>query len=721
MALCLTAQAIIAQTGNPKAETSHEKAAIDTLFIKEGRQLDEVVVAVRRPTLVAKLDRRVFNVSQDLMSQAGSASDLLQNIPTVDVDMDGAVSLRGNENVTILINGKPSAMMDGRSRGDALNQLAANTIERIEVLSNPSAAFKPDGVSGIINIVLKSSNPLGMNGSLTGNVGSVGRNNVGLNMNYGFGRFNLYGGYSFRRDRYDRSIDDHRESSTDIINQTTNGVGHPVSHTFRLGVNASLSPNNVLDVSGSYNRRRFQRNERVESETLGASQAMIDRYVRNRNALARENLWEGTLHYVHTYGKDSDWGVDYTCSSETEDEMNHYATQSLSDERLDNEAVWDANYLHVGKLHWQHHFSESTSMLVGYELEHLRAEQNYHVADWDGTVFVSNADRSSDFTHLRTLHSLYATMEWKWHRWNVLAGLRGEYALTENRLLSEGTSTKCDYANVYPTLHLARRLNDYNEWQLNYSLRVNRPKGSDLNPFAERINPLSLQAGNPNLKPEKIHSAETGWLWRNDHDFSLTATLYYRYITNQITEVSRYVADGVLLTTKENLQSSHQAGLELIGSGSMSRWLSFNLNANGYYNQIDASRLGFGKDKSTFSWSVLANANFTPLRHYMVQLNARFRSAVLVPQGRRDADCRINLGMKYDIPALNLSLLASVTDLFDTYRKSYTLDTPSLKQKVEKRRNPRIVYVGLVWQFGASKSKKHHADVQYDEGMSFGQ
>ena len=690
---------------------------VGILYIKEGEQLGEVVVEGRKPTFTAKLDRKVFQVGQDVMGTSGSASDLMQNIPSVEVDMDGTVSLRGNENVTILIDGKPSAMMSAKARGDALNQLSASSIERIEVITNPSAEYKPDGMSGVINIVLKKDAKEGLNGTLSGNVGSYGRNNAGVNLNYGLKGVNLFGGYTFRRDRYDRTIDDHRTSPTGVINQTSYGLGRPISHSVRLGMNANLTEQDAIELAGSYNRRRFQRNERVESEATDPTRTMTDFYLRDRDALAKENMWEGSFRYTHNYGKGNEWVADYIYSSETEDELNHYSTQSMEGGTKDNEAVWDANYLHIGKLHWLHNLSEQVKLTAGYELEYLRTEQNYHVSDWDGEMFVHNDGRSSDFTHLRTLQSLYAMMEMKCHAWSLLAGLRGEYAEIENRLVSQGTTARQHYANLYPTLHLSRRLNTNHELQLSYSLRVNRPEGSDMNPFTERINPLSLQAGNPDLNPEKIHSVEAGWLWHTDAGMSLMSTLYYRYLTNQITEVSRYIEDGVLLTTKENLNTSQNAGVELIWNVPVARWLSFHWNVNGYYSQIDASRLGFGKSHDTFSWSTLLNANFTPVRHYMIQLNARFRGATLVPQGRRDADSRINIGMKYDIPSINLSLLASVTDLFDTYRKSYTLDTPELKQKVEKRRNPRIFYIGVSWQFGAGKSKKHQTEVEYDEGM----
>ena len=164
---------------------------VGVLWIDDkGQVLNEVVVAGRKSTFVPKLDRKVFNVGQDLMSSAGSASDLMQNIPSVEVDLEGTVSLRGNENVTILINGKPSALMSGRTRTDALNQLAANSIERIEVITNPSAEYKPDGVSGIINIVLKKEGKAGLNGTLTANTGSHDRYNAGVNLNYGINGVN---------------------------------------------------------------------------------------------------------------------------------------------------------------------------------------------------------------------------------------------------------------------------------------------------------------------------------------------------------------------------------------------------------------------------------------------------------------------------------------------------------------------------------------------------
>lgn len=701
---------------SPDFIVSKEKTIdLGTLYMTDNILLSEVVVEGHKSTFVAGLDKKIFNAGEDLASSGGSASELLQNIPSVDVDMDGVVKLRGNENVTILINGKPSVMTNARNRGDALNQIPANSIDRIEIITNPTAEYKPDGISGIINIVLKKGTRDGFNGTLNANIGSYNRLNSSVSLNYRTDFINFYGGYAYRRDRYDRTITDHRESPFENISQNTYGLGRPISHTINLGTNINVSSHDILEVAGAYNRRKFRRNESMESETL-YNNGIKESYSRIRDALAYENMWEASARYSHSYGTDNEWGIEYSYSSESEDEINHYTTTRSGTEAMNDEAVWDANYLNSVKLFWKHNPTDNMRLSMGYEMEYLKAEQSFHVSDWNGADYVPDIDRCSDFAHFLWLNSAFVTAELRWHEWDILAGLRGEYADIKNKLLSEGRNLSQNYRNFFPTIHVSRPIMSSSELMLSYSLRVNRPDARDMNPFAEQINPLNLEAGNPYLKPEKIHSAEVGWMFRIPCGGTLLSTIYYRFISNKITEVSKYVDSGILLTTKENMQSSQNAGIEMILNMPVVHWFDFNLNFNGYYDQIDATKLGLGKNRDIFSWSMLFNADFRPMRRYMTQINVRYRSSTLVPQGKRDGDFRVNVGMRYDIPGIGLSLSASVTDLFDTYRKSYTLDTPELKQKVEKRRNPRIFYFGVTWRFGG-KNKKEASKIEYDENL----
>lgn len=695
------------------AQTEAETDSIDTSAFD--RYLDEIVIVASQPGTTAKADRKIYSVNHDLMSRAASAGEILNHIPSVEVDIDGNVSMRGDDNVTILINGKPSAMMAGKTRAEALAQLSAANIERIEVIDNPPAEYRAEGGGGIINIIMKSGTRQGFNGSVVANAGSAGRYNAGVSATYGIRSLNFHGGYTFRRDRYDRTIDDHRISPTDAIDQTTYGLGRPVSHTFRLGMTANITPDDMLSVSGNYNHRNFKRDEYVDSRTIAADGAVSDLYHRDRDADARENMWEGTLQYNHRYGDSNEISIGYIYSSESEDELNRYTTLRHDVESRNNETVWDANYIHDVTMRWQHALADNIKLTAGYEFEHLRAEQNYHVSDWDGASFIPNAGESNDFTHLRMLNSLFVSTDMTFGQWRVNAGLRGEYTDAENQLKSLSESHRKHYFDLFPSARASRHIADEIELSAGYSRRINRPQGSDMNPFAERINPLSLEAGNPNLKPEKIDIADIGLRWTSGNS-SLTGNLFYRHVSNGITEVSRYIDNGILLTTKENIQTSDNVGAEIVWNMRVARWLDLSLNGTGYYNSINASKLGFGRNRDMFSWSGLLNADFTPIKHGTIQLNARYHSATLVPQGKRNGDFQLNLGLKYDIPSLDLAIFASVTDLLDTYKLSYTLDTPALNQKVEKRRNPRIIYVGLSWNFGGGSKSQHH-DVEYEEEM----
>ena len=695
------------------ASAQSETDSIDTSAFD--RYLDEIIIVAKKPGSVVKTDRKVYSPDQDLASKAASASEILNHIPSVEVDIDGNVSMRGNGNVTILINGKPSAMMAGKTRTETLAQLSAANIERIEVIDNPGPEYKAEGGGGIINIIMKADTKQGLNGSVLANAGSAGRCNAGVNLNYGIRNLNIYGGYTFRRDRYDRTVDDRRISAADTILQTTYGLGRPVSHTFRFGMTADITSADMVSVSGNFNRRNFKRDEYVDSRTKAVGGSISDFYHRDRDADARENMWEGAIRYTRRYGQGNEISIGYVYSSESEDELNRYNTTLPAAEFRNNETVWDAHYIHNADLIWQHSLADNIKLSAGYEFEHLKTEQNYHVSDWDGISFIPNKDESNDFTHLRMLNSLYVNTDMTFGPWRVNGGVRLEYTDMENQLKSVSENRRKHYADFFPSARLSRHLAEAVELSAGYSRRINRPKGSDMNPFAERINPLSLEAGNPDLKPEIINAADLGIRWISDAG-TLTANIFYRHISDGITEVSRYIDNGILLTTKENVRTSDNAGAELVWNMRVARWLDLNLNGTGYYDRMDAADLGFGKTREMFSWSALFNADFTPIKHGTVQLNARYRSAALVPQGTRDGDFQLNLGLKYDIPSVNLALFASVTDLFDTYRLSYTLDTAALKQKVEKRRNPRIIYVGLSWNFGVGNKKTHH-NVEYDEEM----
>ena len=306
--------------------------------------------------------------------------------------------------------------------------------------------------------------------------------------------------------------------------------------------------------------------------------------------------WEAGSSYTHTFGKDHELTADYSYSSLEGLEDNQYATYSTDSTTKDNTQIWQAYYQHLFHLTYHRQFNEHLKLDIGYELDALQTDLNFHVQNLEGDVFVPDRNRTNDFTNDETNHALYATVEYKQGAWGLLFGIRPELMRIKSHLHSLDSIVTNNYWMVYPTLHVSYAIDERNELQLNYSLRVNRPEADDLNPFPEYQNPLTLKAGNPYLRPEKVHSIEVGYQWRKGGT-TMLGTLYYRYVTHKLTAVTRYLPTGVLLTTKENLNNGSSAGAEFILNTAVGKWLTLNMNGNLFYDQIDATRLGYGSRK----------------------------------------------------------------------------------------------------------------------------
>lgn len=668
----------------------------------EVMHLNEVVVQGKRPLYVSKTDKKVFNVSEDLMSTSGSISDLLQNIPSVQVDAAGNVSLRGSDKVNILVNGKASAMMNSRSRTDVLSQLSASNIERIEVITNPSAQYKPDGVSGIINIVMKKSNETGFNGSVLANVGTQERANAGTSLSYSTGRVNLFANYGMRRDyRNFSSIDNRSMNDLSSISQRNSGEAHPLSHNIQAGTEWAINSKNRLQVSGNYNYKYFTRNDIIATtrEKDGLSSQSSSR----RYGDEKSNQVEASGIYSHTFGKDHELTASYNYSLWKNHELNNYS--AIQNAGNINTQSYDIDMgQHLFSVTYTKQLNTLWKLNMGYEADILQTRLNQQVWNISEGVTSPDINSTNDFTNTQNNHAVYTTVEYKSKKWGIQLGVRPEMTWTRSELFSLDSVVNNNYFMVYPTLHTSYKINDRNELLLSYSLRVNRPEADNLNPFPEYQDSITLHAGNPYLKPEKIHSIELGYQWRQGST-TILGSLYYRYITHKMTMIAQQLPNSVIQTTMANLNSGSSAGAELIFNTKFGNWATINLGGNLFYDQIDARALGFEKVRNNIAWSASLNASFNLFRGASLQVNSRYLSPSLLPQGRREGAFVTNMSMKYDIPQINLSLVATVSDVFDSFKEVYTIETPEFKQYFKERTDVRNFYIGAVWKFGASVRK----------------
>ena len=690
------------------------------------KNMNEVVVISRKSLLNTSIDRKVYNVTQDIMAQSGSASDVLKNIPSVEVDIDGLVTLRGSSDVMILINGRPSPLM-GKTRAEVLQQLPANSIERIEVITNPSARYKPDGTSGIINIVMKKSLKGGLNGSAIANAGNKDRYNGSMSFNYKPGKLNLFTNYSIRQDRRIRLNNVNREyldasgNTQSFYHESSQSPARPVSNLVTLGADYNLNEHNSVGISGNYHDRDQVKHDVAEKFFYDKNHLLTINYNRLRYDPEFEKEKDAKLYWQHNFPKeDHELRIEFNTSGSHEVEDNHYTNVyrfPLMPSVFDNTLIKQDNKQQEITADYTNPLSEDSKLEAGYNGSFNHTDMNFFGEYFDTIQrkFMKDIIKSNRFKYNESIQAVYATYQHSSGVFGYETGLRFEQALINSHLVTKDSSIKNQYFKVYPTLHFSYKLKN-GELQLNYSKRVHRAEGDDLNPFPEYQDPRNLRAGNPKLLPEIIHSIEFGYKLQNNH-FTFVPGLYYRYKLNGFTTVTLPVNDTVLLTTQQNLSNDKSTGLEFILSVKAGKFLTANLSSNFFYNQIDASDLGYSNKKSIVSMSNNFNVTATITKTTMWQISSNYRSARLTPQGKVFGSFVFNTGLRQDLFKKKLSVTLAASDLFNSLKQKSELNTVYLKQIVIGRRDARIIYLGISYRFGKMVKKQSEEKFQFDNNL----
>lgn len=688
--------------------------------------LDEVLITAQKALFTNSIDRKVYNVGQDIMSKSGSTSELLQSIPSVEVDIDGNVSLRGSSSVLILINGKSSPLM-ARSSATVLQQMPASSIERIELITNPSAKYKPDGTSGIINIVLKKNAGLGTNGSITANIGNNSRYNGNIRLNYNPGDMNVFGSYSLRGDNRNRINTDTRMQNEDVSGFTYYrddllSYASPLSHMVVLGVDFAIDPSNSVGISGNYFHNRFTRTEnssKVLQDILGRN---IQLFGRDRVDYEYEMEYGFKLFAEHKFQKkDQKLRLEFNGSNAPEQEDNHYTdlySLPLAPNQYDNSLIKQAEPKLELTMDYTDPLSEDARFESGYAGEMNRRDMDFYFENFDVLLqrFIKDVSKSNRFIYDEAVHAFYATYERSFGDFGFMGGVRAEGSFIKSNLVTMDSTITNNYFSLFPTIHLTYQLSPASELRLSYSKRVRRPEGDDLNPFPEYRDPRNITSGNPKLKPEYVHSVELGCKFETEM-FSVLPSIYYRYTYDRFTSITQLINDTTLLTTRTNLSNDRSTGIELILSCDLGDVASVHGNTNVFFNQIDASNLGYGQKKSVTTWSGALTLSLNVTKSSMVQVNSNYSSKRLTPQGESLPSYVVNVGMRQELIAGKLSLTATVADVFKTLRRESILDTPLLHQNLINKRDSRIIYFGITYNFGAPPKKSKEDSLRYDDSI----
>lgn len=711
-ATILPATASLAQT--PAAKPAPKPAEASTA-------VEGVTVTGDANAMRTSIDRRSYSVANDLSAKTGSISDALRNIPSVEVDVQGNVSLRGDANVTIMIDGKPSGMFNGDGRADALQQMPADQIDRVEVMTNPSAAFRPDGTAGVINLITKKTRKPGANGSIRANAGTDGRYNLGASGSYVANKLTLSGDASYRGDEQEFSARTDRltRASTTapwVESRQINVLGGS-GHAVNLRGNVDYDLDARTRLSGELRHRDMQMDmggvETYEGED--ASGAVVSSYRRdNTSLMERSNDSVSATWRRQFKGTEHELVVDLDHELTDTSRNSRAFTDHLIgvDEHETTRFSVDQTRTNL-KVDYTRPLPDRAKLKTGLDFEVASNDyDNYGKRGPTADGQAVDPARTNRFVYDQDVYAAYVTYERPFGDFTVQGGLRAEQAEIKTNQITAGLKGSNDYAKVYPSLFLGYDLSASQQLRANYSRRVQRPQAQDLNPYRVYLDPFNYRSGNPDLKPQITDSYELGWQFRSGPTYYL-ATAYYRSTSKAVTDVVRDMGGGVLLTTKENLGESRNGGLELVANGRLTPKLTYNVSGNLFWNELDAGNLGFTDKRSGTTASGRASLNWQATPKDFFQISGFTSGKRLTPQGHREPVQMLNLGYRRKVSD-KLSLVVTVQDAADTFRDAVITETATLRDRSERLPRVRTAFFGLTYTFGRPSQNGRQREPAFD-------
>ena len=709
----------------------------------KGNILSEVTVTGQKQGMQMGIDKKIFAVDQSVISEGGSAGDLLQNVPSVSTDMDGNVSLRGSSGVRVLIDGKPS-LIAGGNVAQILQSIPASSIESVEVITNPSSKYDAEGQSGIINIVLKKNTKLGFNGSAAVTAGNRDNYNANTNLSFQNSKINIYGNYSYRYgNRVGGGFQDitykSDTSRTAFLSQNTRSTSLDKGHNAKAGIDYYLSPKSIVSFSGGFNSRENDRNEFIDIKQVARDLSPVAYSNRNNANQGSGSSYDLNLDYSQKFKKPKEeltFNFGYSSGYNDNDQVYNTTITNRNGsavninpslQRIYNTGN-NSNYniqtdytLPVGK---------AGKIEAGYRSQ-IRLSDNDQYADsvlTNTQVVIRNNKLINYFTSKDQVHALYVNYQNQIKDFGYQLGLRAENASLDTHLdgyngnVLVGSDGNIHYNRLYPSVFLTQKLKGEQQVQLSYTRRVNRPRPWDTNPFLDVSDPFNYRQGNPNLLPEDVHSFELGYS-KYFKKVTLTSSLYFRKTNDVIQRVRSTPVNGIITSTPRNLTNQINSGLELIGRFDLIKALNFTTNVNLYQAQFAGdTRYDIAKT-SGFSWNANLTANLTVVKDLSLQLRGDYRAPEVMAQGKRNAMYGIDGGAKYDFPNKKASLSFNVRDVFNTRRWSMTTEDKATIVDFERQMQGTMGNITFSYRFGKTsfnmnktKKKDDQQDNRPDEG-----
>ena len=702
----------------------------------DAQQLENVTVSASKALFTMSIDRKVFNVEKNLTSVGGTAVDVMKNIPSINVDIDGNVSLR---------NATPQIFIDGRPTTLTLDQIPADEIASVEIITNPSAKFDASGGgAGILNIVMKKNRKAGYNGNINASIDSRLRPGFGGDINVKQSKINF-----FARARLNtrKSLSDAHSERTNYGNNDTTSIftqnNKPVNKGYfafvRGGFDYFIDNRNTITIGGTYVTGQFKTTDliNIDRDTLHKDNLLISDwgYRDTRTAFHFRNV--GTnISFKHNFAKpNKEWTVDANYNQSKNDNNGDYTTQYF----YTNNTAKTSPIIERTSGGGLTKFFTAQTDFVNPISENLKLEMGVRGAVRNYTSSLSNYKRdgtgkyilipgfSNNYKFTDQVYAAYTTFSQKIKDFTYQLGLRVESSNYTGTLLSNNKKFDNQYPfSLFPSLFMTYKLNDKSDLQVNYSRKINRPNFFQLIPNYDISDPVNISRGNPDLKPEFTNLAELSYQNQVGKKTSFLATVYFKNTNDLITsyQYKEPALDSALITTYANANTSYNVGLELTTKTKFTKWWDFTINVNLYNSTLKAGALAGGADNSQFSMFGKINNSFTLPKNFSIQLSGDYQAKTILPpssrgggggggmmmmfggsqigaQGYIKPNYGVDIAIKKDfLKNKAASLTLQMNDVFRTKLYATHSESRFFVQDNDRRRDPQVLRLNFNYRFG---------------------
>ncbi len=683
------------------------------------QELREAKVVSDGPAQLNGIDRKVYDVKSDLQVQGGSGTDVLRQVPNVAIDIDGNIALRGQENVTILIDGRPASLL-GMSGQNAFDRIPASSISKVETITNPGAKFQADGTGGIINIVTTKNTKSGLNGDVLAGVGTRNKYNGAVNLAQKVGETNFF---------FNGSWDDRQTFSTGntlrlitlpenaYVSQISGGLNRNIGYTARGGADFKIKSKHQFNLSAGLNQGIRSGYDTTFYGNLNKFWPDTTHATQFDTSSSTNFNWDAALRYEYKFKKENyKWTADVSFSQSEDDQLNTNTWDLGAGYPIElTHGAYQQFFSNLGggrnltfQTDSERPVGSKSKLDFGMRSAYFQRgtdQQAQQLLTPFSSTFLQDSLRSFTTDLNQWVHAGYATFGRVFSdHWKAQVGLRYEHAFL-SFLLRDGSRMTRDFPGFFPSVYWTYSPKKGTDFQLSYSMRVNRPGQESLNPIVDYSNPQSIRKGNPDLKPENTHAFEFNAV-KFSRKGSISGSVYMNNTTNMFSRFLTVDTNGAVVVSWQNFSTRQRYGLSANAMGRFVPWISLQASGDAYFSTIDGGNLQAGLQQSGFGWNGRLNATVELSKIQQLQITYMQMGAGPTGQGVRKPMGGLDLGYKVDLMKRHLSISARLSDVFKTRQFGFIQDRPGVYIDFERYRESRIFFVNVQYRFGQQNNER---------------